>query len=49
MADPTSRGYPFDEIETLWQARWDREGTFRAVPRDDREKHYVLVMFPYPS
>ena len=45
----TTRSYPFDEIETAWQARWDAEGTFRAVAEGGREKYYVLVMFPYPS
>ncbi len=49
MTETTTKGYPFEEIETAWQARWDAEGVFRAVPAEDREKYYVLVMFPYPS
>ncbi|MDQ2649636.1 MAG: leucine--tRNA ligase [Actinomycetota bacterium] len=48
------------EIESNWQARWEREGTFHAPnPAGpladgfervaDRKKLYVLDMFPYPS
>jgi leucyl-tRNA synthetase len=45
-------GYPFSDIETKWQARWESDKTFRAVedPSVPREKRrYVLDMFPYPS
>jgi leucyl-tRNA synthetase len=44
--------YPFAEIEKKWQARWEKEKTFRAVedPAFPKEKRrYVLDMFPYPS
>ncbi len=37
------------EIETEIQQRWEREGTFRALEDDSREKYYCLSMFPYPS
>ncbi len=47
------------EIEQRWQDRWEAEGTFEAPnpagpmsgPPDvvDRDKLYVLDMFPYPS
>src|SRR3546814_3370488 len=48
------------EIETRWQDRWEREGTFRAPNPTgpfaegfdrvaDRPKLYVMDMFPYPS
>ena len=42
---------PFAEIEAKWQARWDRDGTFRTPARPDhsRQKAYILDMFPYPS
>ncbi len=42
---------PFAEIEAKWQARWDREETFRtpAQPDYSRRKAYILDMFPYPS
>ena len=40
-------------IEAAWQDRWEREGTFAAPdpgePGSEREKVYLLVMFPYPS
>ena len=42
-----------EEIERRWQDRWEREGTFQAPnpgePGSEREKVYLLDMFPYPS
>ncbi len=37
------------EIEPKWQRYWDEHRTFEAVRHPDREKLYVLDMFPYPS
>lgn len=34
--------------EPKWQAEWDATASFQATP-DEREKYYVLEMFPYPS
>ena len=34
--------------EPKWQSAWDTNESFKAVP-DNREKYYVLEMFPYPS
>jgi len=44
--------YPFQEIETKWQAYWEKHQSFAVtedenVPADKRV--YVLDMFPYPS
>ncbi|MCK5803903.1 MAG: class I tRNA ligase family protein, partial [Lentisphaeria bacterium] len=37
-------------IETKWQAFWLENKTFAAIDLDaEREKLYVLDMFPYPS
>jgi len=41
--------YKFLEIEQKWQRFWDRNKTFRTVADAQREKIYVLDMFPYPS
>ena len=41
--------YPFATIENKWQRLWDQRGTFRTPAAGDREKIYVLDMFPYPS
>ena len=46
-----------DSIETAWQDRWEAEGTFNADnpvgalagPGADKEKFFLLDMFPYPS
>jgi len=36
-------------IEAKWQSFWDEHKTFKAEIDSDREKVYVLDMFPYPS
>ena len=36
-------------IEPKWQARWAKEGVFRADARPEAPKKYVLEMLPYPS
>jgi leucyl-tRNA synthetase len=41
--------YPFTTIEPKWQAYWDEHHTFRAAPRSDKPKVYILDMYPYPS
>ena len=42
--------YPFQEVETKWQAYWDKHQTFKTPVRDpSKDKKYVLDMFPYPS
>src|SRR6266516_4450609 len=39
------------EIESKWQAVWEREGLYGAVDSQDdhRPRFYALDMFPYPS
>ncbi len=41
--------YKPKEIEKKWQKLWSENKTFRAEEKDDKEKYYVLDMFPYPS
>ena len=41
--------YNHKKIEKKWQRIWDEEKTFRTDASRDREKCYVLDMFPYPS
>ena len=41
--------YHFKEVEEKWQQRWEAEGVFKAEDDSDKEKYYVLEMFPYPS
>lgn len=41
--------YNFSEIEKKWQTKWEKENTFKVVEDHDKEKYYVLEMFPYPS
>ena len=41
--------YKFREIEAKWQEYWAKNQTFKASNISDKEKYYVLDMFPYPS
>ena len=41
--------YNFNEIEAKWQKHWAEHQTFKATNQSDKEKFYVLDMFPYPS
>ncbi len=41
--------YDFGKIEKKWQDVWAQRGTFKAENGSDKEKFYVLDMFPYPS
>ncbi|WP_135081266.1 leucine--tRNA ligase [Terasakiella sp. SH-1] len=41
--------YNFKETESKWQSYWDKNETFKVTEDPEREKYYVLEMFPYPS
>jgi len=41
--------YTPGEIELKWQKFWDESKTFRAVEDTEKQKYYLLEMFPYPS
>ena len=41
--------YNFNEIEAKWQKYWAEHQTFKAENDSEKEKFYVLDMFPYPS
>ena len=41
--------YDHREIEAKWQKYWLENKTFKTDIRSDKEKVYVLDMFPYPS
>jgi len=41
--------YDFRAIEPQWRKAWEANDVFRAEDQSDREKYYVLEMFPYPS
>ena len=36
-------------IEKRWQSFWDHEKIFESKIQADKEKYYILEMFPYPS
>ncbi|MDI6725392.1 MAG: leucine--tRNA ligase [Smithellaceae bacterium] len=44
----TNKYHP-QEIEEKWQRCWEEEKTFKSSEDSDREKYYLLEMFPYPS
>ena len=41
--------YKYKDIESKWQEYWDENNTFKAIEDADKEKFYILDMFPYPS
>ncbi len=41
--------YNFGEIEAKWQKKWEDTNAFKVTEDSDKEKYYVLEMFPYPS
>ncbi|MGI6737726.1 MAG: leucine--tRNA ligase [Anaerovoracaceae bacterium] len=41
--------YNFKEIEEKWQRHWEETDAFHVTEDPDKEKYYVLEMFPYPS
>lgn len=41
--------YEPQEIEIRWQKRWEEDKLFKAHEDENREKYYLLEMFPYPS
>ncbi|MDD2335421.1 MAG: leucine--tRNA ligase [Geobacteraceae bacterium] len=36
-------------VEEKWQEFWEESSAFRATRNEDKEKYYLLEMFPYPS
>ncbi|SKA83343.1 leucyl-tRNA synthetase [Paucidesulfovibrio gracilis DSM 16080] len=41
--------YEPEAVEKKWQKTWSENGCFEVRTEPDREKYYVLEMFPYPS
>lgn len=41
--------YNFRDIEKRWQQEWVRNKTYHVVEDKQKQKFYVLNMFPYPS
>ena len=39
----------FKYIENKWQKYWKENKTYKVFEDKDKEKYYVLDMFPYPS
>ncbi len=49
MTDSTDNIYNFAAIEKKWQEAWENNKFFQATEDTEREKYYLLEMFPYPS
>ena len=41
--------YDFKTIENKWQKYWEENQCFKTYEDENKEKYYVLEMFPYPS
>ncbi len=49
MGGALEKKYSAAAIEKKWQGVWDRTRLFKAEMDENKEKYYVLEMFPYPS
>jgi len=41
--------YPAQQIESKWQAYWEKQGIFKARDDSSKPEFYMLEMYPYPS
>lgn len=41
--------YTPNDVEKKWQSVWENEKTFKATADKEKQKYYLLEMFPYPS
>ena len=41
--------YEPQKIEEKWQTKWEKKKTFKVTEDKDKQKYYLLEMFPYPS
>ncbi len=41
--------YNYSQIEKKWQKYWEDEKIFKTLEDSEKEKYYLLEMFPYPS
>ena len=39
----------FNKIEKKWQSKWKKSKAFRTKEIKNKNKYYILEMFPYPS
>jgi len=47
--NPSNSRYDFKAIEDKWQKSWLDTERYKVTENPDKEKYYVLEMFPYPS
>ncbi|HMB65318.1 MAG TPA: class I tRNA ligase family protein, partial [Patescibacteria group bacterium] len=41
--------YDHKQIEKKWQEEWEKQGLYKTSEDRDKQKYYILDMFPYPS
>ena len=41
--------YNASEVESKWQEKWSKNDVFKVTIDPQKQKYYVLEMFPYPS
>ena len=46
---PVEQKYNPRDIEQKWQQHWERAKTFAVTEDPEKQKYYLLEMFPYPS
>ena len=41
--------YEFQKRDSFWQKTWEDKQVFKTSKNSEKEKKYILDMFPYPS
>ncbi|MBY9003349.1 MAG: class I tRNA ligase family protein [Candidatus Lokiarchaeota archaeon] len=41
--------YKPNEIEKKWQDKWEKDKIFESNMKSEKDKYYLLEMYPYPS
>ncbi|WPD24196.1 MAG: leucine--tRNA ligase [Candidatus Electrothrix scaldis] len=49
MTAQENQKYDFKTIEAKWQQYWQEKKSYKVSEDPNREKYYLLEMFPYPS
>ena len=49
MIKMKNNDYNPQEIEKKWQEKWEKDKIFEVSMNPEKEKYYVLEMYPYPS
>ena len=41
--------YNHQKVESFWQMQWEKNSAFSSSVNNEKEKYFIMEMFPYPS